>query len=428
MSCAAKTSLNSGCIHLPVAPRANLRRRFGEPDNPGRALSAELVTQWVERVLADGVPLSSATVSGPGEPLAEPAPVLDALRALRAARPELVLSLVTSGLYDQGADMRTLAAQFAEAGISRVTVLVDGVDPAVVEQVFAWIRPGRRTLPLPEASLALIDAQAATIRAFHEAGVEIVARMTLYAGINDAHVEDVAAAVAALGAARLELTPFAPGKTAPVKPAVQGGCSPSACATCGTASFCASKPPAPKPDEAEDAEDALPGLAPERLDELSAAAGRYLPVASACDPCATDILWVEGQGEAAAITGVSALPHPKGERVNVAVASSNGVDVDLHLGQTYKFLIFGPRAEDALPSLLGVREAPEPGGGDQRWVDLGRTLGDCFAVLVASAGAHPREVLTAQGVTVLTAETDVKAAVDVLFGGGKPTRRRVKID
>ncbi len=427
MSCAAKKSVTPGCIHLPVAPRANLRRRFGEPETPGRALGSGAVSQWLARVSADGVALAAAAVSGPGEPLADPAPVLDALRAVRAARPDLSLSLVTSGLYEQGADVRSLAASFAEAGVSRVTVLVEGVDPAVVEQIYAWIRPGRRTQPLPEASLALIDAQAATIRAFHEAGVEVLARMTVYAGINDAHVEDVAAAVAALGASRLEITPFASGKPASARPAAQGGCPPSACASCGVAASCSGKPAAPKP-EAEDAEDILPELAPGRLEELRAAAGRYLNVEAVCDPCATDIRWVEGQGGAASVVGGSSLPRPEGARVNVAVASSNGVDVDLHLGQAIKFLVFGPRAEDGLTTLLDVRHAPEPGAGDRRWVDLARALGDCFAILVASAGAHPREVLQGQGLALLIAETDVKAAVDTLFGGGKPGRRRVKAD
>ncbi len=103
----------------------------------------------------------------------------------------------------------------------------------------------------------------------------------------------------------------------------------------------------------------------------------------------------------------------------MAVASSGGLEVDLHLGQAIRFLIFGPRPSDGLASLLGVREAPEPGGGEARWTALAETLKDCFAVLASSAGAQPRHILAASGITVLTTEADVQGAVDALFGGGK---------
>jgi nitrogen fixation protein NifB len=430
MPCASKSTNASkpGCIHLPVAPRPNARRRFGEPENPGRALGPADVLQWLERVLADGVKLTAVAITGPGEPLAEPAPVLETLAALHEKHPELALSLVTNGLCAQDADISALAKQLSGAGLSRVTLLMEAIDPALVEQVYAWIRPGRRTLPLPQASTLLVDAQAAAIRAFREAGLYTTVRMTVYPGINEAHVEDVANAAAALGADLLELMPFAPVPAAAAEsaPVPASGCAPSACASCGTASTCASKAPAPAPAAEDDVPANLPALDPAKLDELRQGAARYIAVAPACDFCGDDILWMERAGDAG-VLGASTLPRPAGARVNVAVASSDGMDVDLHLGQAIKFLIFGPREGDGLPSLLGVREAPEPGGGDKRWTDLAETLGDCFALLSASAGAHPREVLAQQGIAVLTAETDIKGAVDLLFGGGKKNgKKRVK--
>jgi len=433
MSCAEKSpkSTKPGCIHLPVAPRANTRRRFGEPETPGRALGPKDVLQWLKRVLADGVALSGVGISGPGEPLAEPAAVLETLKAVHAEYPELALSLTTNGLCAQETEIAALAKELAGAGLSKATVLVDAIDPQIVEQVYAWIRPGRRTVPLPQASTQLVDAQAAAIRAFREAGLFVTARMTIYAGINDAHVEDVANAMFALGADLLQLSAFAPGKpaAAPAAPAPLSGCAPSACASCGTASTCASKAPAPAaPEEESDEAAPLPALAPGKLDELRALAAKYIPLVPTEDLCGEDILWMEHAGEAGVLSECApALPQPAGARVNVAVASAGGMDVDLHLGQAIKFLIFGPRAQDGLPSLLGVREAPEPGGGDKRWTDLAETLNDCFALLAASAGAHPREVLAAQGISVLTAETDIKGAVDLLFGGGKKNgKKRVK--
>lgn len=383
---AADARASAGRIHLPVAARHTIRRRFGEPETPGRALSPKDVAQWLERVLTEGTNIAMVGVTGPGEPLAEPAPTFETLRAVREKHPELALTLATNGL---------LAAQhapaLAELHLSHVTVLVDAVDPLIVEQLYAWIRPGTRTLPLPEAARLLVDEQARTIRAFREAGLFVKVNMTVIAGINEEHVADVASVVATLGADMLALVPFQP-------------------ACCD--------PAAPKAPDAA------------RMEGLRREAKRYIAImpAPSCGSgsCGQSIVGLERGGLDLSLA-TSALPRPLGARTNVAVASAGGLDVDLHLGQAMRFLIFGPRGSDGLPSLLGSREAPEPGGGDTRWEALALALPDCFAILAASAGAHPRELLAAKGITVLTGETQIQGAVDALFGGGKKSgKRRVK--
>lgn len=448
MSPAASPSPRTVRLHLPVAARANTRRRFGEPATPGRALGVKDVLQWLDRILADtaggGVALLGAGLEGPGEPLADPAVALETIRSVHAKHPDLPLFLVTGGLCAQDADMPLLARELAGAGLSRVVVLVDAVDPGIVEQIFAWIRPGRRTLPLPEAARLFVDAQALAIKSFREAGLVVVARMTAYPGINDHHVEDVANAVAALGADLFELRacPAQPVATPCAAPVAASPCAPSACASCASASAsggCGAAAPdqAPQNPLEEGSPKPLACLAPGRLDELRRAAGRYLGLVPEADSCG-DIHWMEQAGDAAFL-GLDgpALPRPAGARVNVAVASSGGLEVDLHLGQAIRFLVYGPRADDGLPCLLETREAPAPSsaggaGGDARWNALADTLHDCFALLASSAGANPRTVLAGRGLAVLTTETDVQAAVDALYGGGRKGKsngkKRVKIN
>ncbi|GEM_PF-203101 len=453
---------HAGRIHLPVAVKSNLRRRFGEPETPGRALAPGDVLQWLDRVLAGGLgdaearacalvaakdaaqdaavgaagdaagnaavadagcgtQISMVGITGPGEPLAEPGPTLETLRLVREKHPELALTLATNGLM-----AAQHAATLAELGLSHVTVLVDAVDPGIVEQLYAWIRPGTRTLPLPEAARLLVDEQARAIRAFREAGLFVKVNMTVIAGINEEHVADVASVVATLGADMLALAPF--------QPACPGSnCDPA------NGDLADGEPDQPKAPDAA------------RMDELRTLASRYIPLMPAFDSCGQAIVGLGNVGlEQAApeVCLVSALPGPSGARVNVAVASASGLDVDLHLGQAIRFLIFGPRESDGLPSLLGMRNAPEPttvsatgasggatggstggstGGGNARWEALAETLHDCFAILAASAGAPPREFLATKGITVLTGEAEIQGAVDALFGGGKKgCKKRVK--
>jgi len=88
------------------------------------------------------------------------------------------------------------------------------------------------------------------------------------------------------------------------------------------------------------------------------------------------------------------------------------------LGQARTILIYGPRA-DGLTCLLETRQAPEPGSGESRWEQLADTLHDCFALLAASAGGRPREVLGGRGIRVVLTEDNIEGTVDVLYGGGK---------
>lgn len=369
-----------GRVHLPVAPRSNIRPRYGAPESPGRALSPRDVTQWLERLLADGTRVEMIAVAGPGDPLAEPGPTLETLRLVHGAHPEIPLTIATNGL--NGA---ALAGELAALPLAHITVLVDAVDPAVVERLYAWIRPGTRTVPLPEAAQLLVAAQARTIQAFKAAGLRVKVNTTVYPGLNDDHVEEVARAVSALGADLMALVPFQP--------------------TC-----CQEGAPRP-PDEA-------------LMAGLRAKAGNHIALMPPVEACGRDAADPE-HGISPLDQPGPLLPRPTAERPNVAVASSGGMDVDLHLGQAIRFLVYGPRPGDGLPSLLGTREAPEPGGGDARWLALAETLKDCFALLASSAGAQPRQILNEHGITVLVGEAEVSGAVDALYGGGKkPGKKR----
>lgn len=368
-----------GRVHLPVAPRSNIRPRHGAPESPGRALSPRDVAQWLERLLAKGERIELIAVAGPGDPLAEPGPTLETLRLVHGAHPDIPLAIATNGL--NGA---SLAEELAALPLAHITVLVDAVDPGIVEKLYAWIRPGAHTVPLPAAAALLVEAQAKAIRAFKAAGLVVKVSTTIYPGLNDGHVERVAETVAALGADLLALVPF--------RPTGRPG------------------------EDLQSPDEALVAALREK-------AGRHMALVPPTEAC---------EGPAGLEQGLSPLdqpgpllPKPTPERPNVAVASSNGVDVDLHLGQALRYLLYGPRPGDGLPSLLATRDAPEPGGGDARWLALAETLKDCFALLASSAGSQPRQVLGASGLTVLVGETEVSGAVDALYGGGKkPGRKR----
>ena len=105
---------------------------------------------------------------------------------------------------------------------------------------------------------------------------------------------------------------------------------------------------------------------------------------------------------------------PQGNRPLVAVASSTGKTVDMHLGHVREFRIYG--RDQGMVGLIGTRPAPSPGGGSIRWEGVAEVLSDCAYLLVASVGPKPLEVLAAKGLTVIEAEGFVLSLVRQLYG------------
>ena len=361
----------SGRVHLPMAPKALARVRFA-PDKPlPRALTPEQALNWLEYLRDQGETIKVVNINGPGDPLATPHLTLQTLGMLREKLPEASLCLTTLGL---GA--AETAPELAQFGLAHVSILMDAVDPSVIERIYAWIRPGRHTLPPSQAAQLLVQEQPVAIAALVEQGIPVQVKTTLYPHINTGQISEIAQRAAELGVAEMKLFPFLP----------KGGDSPQPLETAG----------------------------PEEMEALAREAGQHLPARYMdLTACEADTAWDFEQPEAAQ----AVLPKPSKQRPHLALCSSDGFEVDLHLGQAGQFLIYGP--QDGPVMLLEARPAPEPGAGDSRWQEVALALSDCFAVLALAAGESPKRILGEQGLPVLTQAGNVEGLVDVLFGGGK---------
>ena len=373
---AAHAAEPPGCT-LPVAPQAVCRVRYARENQTRQALNPSEVVAEIDR--SPG--LTRVELDGPGDPLASMATTLATLTVLRQHRPELTIDLTTVGL--QAAER---AAELAAAGVGSVTLLVDTLDAATAERLYAWIRPGKKTLPLPAAVPLLLDEQARAVPALAAAGLAVTIQSTVYPGINAHYMAAIAETMAELGATAMRLVPFLPDPTL------------------------ANAPPA---------------ATREHMEQLARLTSHFLPTTSVVmdvADCGCDCGPRCGSGTTCGCGAVASvqtgLPQPTIERPRVAVVSATGMDVDLHLGQARKLLIYGPR-EDGLACLLETRQAPDPGSGVSRWEHLADVLHDCFALLAVSAGQRPREVLGNRGIRVILTEENIEGTVDVLYGGGK---------
>ena len=320
-----------------------------------------------------GEHITMVAIAGPGDPLATPDITLHAIRLIRQNYPSMQIGLKTLGIGSAA-----LAAELAQAGLTYVEMQVDGVKAAVLEKIYAWIRPGHKTLRISDAVNLFIKEQRNGVAAlkFHNLNVTIIT--TLYPSLNVDHVSKISAEMMEFGADGIHLIPYTP-----------------------------------EPGAEVDLE--CPGK--ELVAAATAKAATSLPIV---EPWLTG---ARGENASSEISARLSLPQPSTARPNVAVVSSNGIEVDLHLGQAIQLLIYGPR-EDGLACLLEARDAREPGSGPERWRNLAALLPDCFAILTASAGETPRKALAESGIKVLITQDNIEGTVDVLYGGGKKGKKK----
>lgn len=368
-------------LTLPVAPRGFFRIWFEPIDSPARALPPAEALNWLEENFEQGREIRAIDMDGPGDPLGEIECTMETLRLVRKRYSDIVLSVTTLGLYAED-----YAQSLAAAGVTNVTLLVDAVERGVAEKLYAWIRPGRKTIPLPLAIALLLDEQLRAVKAFKDAGCQVTIRTTVYPEYNDFHIEEIARVMAGCGAVAMTLVP------------------------CKTA--------------VSQEDHLIRSPAPQDMQRLRHSAAKHLEVFLVGEKefrIGTDCSSPHGAGK----SGPSPRPGPSLKRPNVAVVSAHGIEVDLHLGQACQVLIYGPR-EDGLVCLLSTRPVPAPGSGSSRWEALAESLDDCFVLLAASAGESPRRILADRGITVLITDNEIEGTVDVLFGGKKKGKREKK--
>lgn len=203
----------SARLHLPVSPGCNIdcsfcKRDFNRRDQrPGvatRLLSPDQAIDVVQRALTLCPTLAVVGIAGPGDPLATPH-ALDTFRLIHARWPELILCLSTNGLM-----LPQRIDEIAAVGVSTLTVTVNAVDPAIQAQITPKIAWQRQRLDGVAAAERLIENQLNGIARAAALGMTIKINTVLIPTVNDDHIDEVGAQVAAAGARMINIIPLIP--------------------------------------------------------------------------------------------------------------------------------------------------------------------------------------------------------------------------
>ncbi len=157
-------------------------------------LSPEQALIYMEKVLEKEPRITVAGIAGPGDPFANPEETMATLRGIRKRFPEMILCLASNGMA-----IGPYIPELAELEVSHVTITVNAVDPEIGAKIYSWVSDGKVLYRGVQGAELLLARQLAAIKSLKAHGITVKVNNIVVPGINDHHVEAVAATMQDLG-------------------------------------------------------------------------------------------------------------------------------------------------------------------------------------------------------------------------------------
>jgi len=373
-------------VHLPVAPKCNIQcnycnRKFdcvneSRPGVTSSILSPYQSVEYLKELEKHIENLSVIGIAGPGDPFANPEETLETMRLTKQNFPEKIFCLSTNGL-----NLKPYIDEIAELGVTHVTITINAVDPDITSKVYAWVRHDKKIYRGREGAEFLMNRQLECIPLLKAKGITVKINTIIMPGINDHHIHEVAKTVAALGADVMNCMPLIPTKETPFE--------------------------------------VLEEPSKTIIFKVRTLAKEHIKMMTHCSRCRADAAGLLGQdfkGAFGMLQEFASRPlKPNDDRPYVAVATHEGLLVNMHLGEAEVLHIYKQTPNGF--HFIGERETPQSGSGDFRWINLANLLKDCRAVLVAGVGGNPTNILQHSGIRVIQMTGLIDEGLEAVFNG-----------
>jgi nitrogen fixation protein NifB len=380
-------------VHLPVAPGCNIQCNYcnrkydcvneSRPGVTSAILPPDRAVEYLDEVLRKEPRITVVGIAGPGDPMAEAEKTIATIEKINEKYPDMLYCLSSNGLA-----LPEHVDRLVELGVTHVTVTVNAVDPEIGARIYSWVRIGKVVYRGVDGARMLLERQLESIRLLKARGVTVKVNSIVIPGVNDHHLPEVARVAAELGADIQNLIPLHPTADTPFA------------------------------EMEEPSKELIHGLRAEN--------GEIITQMTHCRRCRADavgLLCSDRSSELMPTLNKLACDG-KRKRPYVAVASREGMLVNMHLGEAPSFQIWAPQGSGAL--LVEERDAPEVGCGPERWRKLAEILHDCSLVLVEAAGKQPRQVLSEHDISVLECNGLIAEIVPEYFRGEDIGRYRIR--
>jgi nitrogen fixation protein NifB len=376
-----------GRVHLPIAPKCNIQCNYCNRDydcvnesRPGvtsTLLNPFQAVEYLKNLTSTYDNISVAGIAGPGDAFAQPEIVLETLKGIKENMPQIIPCLSTNGL-----NILPYIDELEKLETKHITLTINAIDISVLEKIYSWVRYDKRVYRGREAAELLHRNQIKALKELGQRGFTVKINMVIIPGINEHQVESVAKTAAFYKADVMNLIPIKPVKGTPFENIKE-------------------------PDHA-------------MLNELKEIVAKHLKPMTHCARCRADAAGLLGKDLSNTAELLSYYANLKvgqaAQNKRVAVASNEGVMVNLHLGEAPFFYIF--EEEDGAYKFIEQRTAPSQGEGDARWVRLGEIMNDCRGILVAGIGPRPLKILEGKfGLHVIEMTGLIGEGLDAIFKG-----------
>jgi nitrogen fixation protein NifB len=382
----AEAKLTQARVHLPVAPKCNINCNYcnrkydcvneSRPGVTSAVLSPYQAIDYLKELDKYLENISVIGIAGPGDPFANAEETLETMRLVKEAFPDKIFCLSTNGL-----NLKPYINKIAELGVTHVTITINAVDPKITSQVYSWVRYEKKVYRGIDGAELILKKQLECIPLLKKKGIIVKINTIIIPGINDHHIPEVAKTVAALGADVMNCMPVVPNSDTVF----------------------------------EDME--VPSKA--MIFKVRTQAKEYMKIMSHCSRCRADAAGLLGQdfkGAFGMLQEFASRPiFPTDDRPYVAVATYEGLLVNMHLGEAESLYIFKQTPNGF--HFEEERRTPESGTGDFRWMNLAGILKDCRAILVAGVGENPTNILQHSGIRVIQMTGLIDEGLEAVFNG-----------
>jgi len=202
-----------GRVHLPVAPKCNIRCRYceiklgcveGRPGVAEEILTPLEAIEILRNEVKQDYPLTVVAVAGPGEPLAN-RETFEVLEMAKEEFPHLIRCIATNGLA-----LCEHASELEKIGVNTVTVTVNAVDHRVGAKIYEHVRLNGKIHFGEDAARILIDRQQQGVREVISRGMVVKINTVYIPHVNGDHMEEIAKCYAKLGANIMNIMPLIP--------------------------------------------------------------------------------------------------------------------------------------------------------------------------------------------------------------------------
>ena len=358
-------------VHLPVAPKCNIQCNYcnrkydcvneSRPGVTSSVLAPFQAVGYLKELDTRIENLAVIGIAGPGDPFANAEETLETMRRVNAEFPDKIFCLSTNGL-----NLEPYIDEIAELGVSHVTLTINAIDPSITAKIYKWVRFNKKVYRGEEGAAILLESQLACIPKLKARGITVKINSIIIPGVNEDHIPEVARKCAELGADVINCIPLIPTAETPFEEV-------------------------PKPDA-------------KMIFRVRNLSSKYLKIMSHCARCRADAAGLLGQDLSEIHTLLKeyssrAEDLETKDRPYVAVGTNEGLLVNLHLGEAISLYIFQQSPKGY--KLVEIRNTPAKGKGDERWLNLARSLKDCRALLVSGVGENPKAMLKGCGIHVV---------------------------